>query len=96
MTSRENETVKRRSLLSFASEPEPAAETQASPDPVEVSGRDEDGLDHYHRMRALRLAANADSTQFPLDEDVVPRSEEEAQQAAVDRMRADMAAIKAE
>ncbi|MEP7455808.1 GumC family protein [Phyllobacterium sp. SB3] len=93
MTSRENETVKRRSLLSFASEQGPEAQTT----PVEPTSsvRNETNLDHYHRMRTLRLAAETDVLPPPVDtsEDL---GDEEAQQDAINRMRADMAAIKAE
>lgn len=93
MTSRENETVKRRSLLSFASEPAPAVETRAEPAP---SVRDESNLDHYHRMRALRLTAENELSQPPAN-DVPDAFDTEAdEQDAINRMRADMAAIKAE
>jgi uncharacterized protein involved in exopolysaccharide biosynthesis len=98
MSNRENETAKRprRSLLSFASQPEPAGATDVDPEPVTTPVRHEDNLDHYHRMRALRLAAGSEISQPALNdipEDLTP---EEAEQEAIDRMRADMAAIKAE
>ncbi|MCX8282000.1 Wzz/FepE/Etk N-terminal domain-containing protein [Phyllobacterium sp. 0TCS1.6C] len=92
MSSGDNETAKRRSLLSFASEVEDQRETPGN------EPRGEDNLDHYRRMRALRLAAETDAAPLPLPEiapfpDFDPDAD---QQSAVDRMRADMAAIKAE
>lgn len=98
MSNRENETAKRlrRSLLSFASQPEPAGETHVDPEPLITSIRGEDNLDHYHRMRALRLAAGSEISQPSLSDIPEDLSSEEAEQDAVNRMRADMAAIKAE
>lgn len=98
MNNRENETAKRprRSLLSFASQPEPAGETHVDPEPVTTPIRDEDNLDHYHRMRALRLAAGSEISQPLSGDSRVGLTPEEAEQEAIDRMRADMAAIKAE
>ncbi len=94
MTSRENETVKRRSLLSFASEE--GLEAQPSPVGPASSVRNETNLDHYHRMRNLRLAAESESIQPPLNDIPENLSDEAAEQDAINRMRADMAAIKAE
>ncbi|MHC1550034.1 GumC family protein [Phyllobacterium sp. K27] len=91
MTSRENETAKRRSLLSFANEE--GSEVETSPTGAAPSVRNETNLDHYHRMRSLRLAAETDAIQPPLPEDL---GNEAAEQDAINRMRADMAAIKAE
>ncbi|MBZ9604387.1 GumC family protein [Phyllobacterium chamaecytisi] len=98
MSNRENETAKRprRSLLSFASQPEPAGETHVDPEPLSTSIRGEDNLEHYHRMRALRLAAGSEISQPSLSDIPEDLSSEEAEQDAVNRMRADMAAIKAE
>lgn len=96
MTSRENETAKRRTLLSFASEPEPAQESPVDSGLGASPIRDEDSLDHYHRMRALRLAAGAELSQPPLVDIPDDIDSEEAEQDAINRMRADMAAIKAE
>ncbi len=98
MSNRENETAKRprRSLLSFASQPEPAGEANADPEAVATPIRGEDNLDHYHRMRALRLAAGSEISQPSLSDIPEDLSSEEAEQDAVNRMRADMAAIKAE
>ncbi|UXN61143.1 GumC family protein [Phyllobacterium zundukense] len=98
MSNRENETAKRprRSLLSFASQPESAGETHVDPEPLVTSIRGEDNLDHYHRMRALRLAAGSEISQPSLSDIPEDLSSEEAEQDAVNRMRADMAAIKAE
>lgn len=98
MGNRENETAKRprRSLLSFANQPDKAGETHVDPEPIATSSRHEDSLDHYHRMRALRLAAGSEISQpapSQMPESLTP---EEAEQEAIDRMRADMAAIKAE
>lgn len=97
MSNRENEMPKRprRSLLSFASQPGPAGETHVDPEPVTTPVRNEDSLDHYHRMRALRLAAGSEiqPALTAFSEGLTP---EEAEQEAIDRMRADMAAIKAE
>ncbi|MEI4481755.1 MULTISPECIES: GumC family protein [unclassified Phyllobacterium] len=94
MTSRENETVKRRSLLSFASEE--GLEAQSLPAGPASSVRNETNLDHYHRMRNLRLAAESESIQPPLNDIPENLSDEAAEQDAINRMRADMAAIKAE
>ncbi|RCW87681.1 uncharacterized protein involved in exopolysaccharide biosynthesis [Phyllobacterium bourgognense] len=98
MSNRENETAKRprRSLLSFASQPESAGDTHVDPEPLSTSIRGEDNLDHYHRMRALRLAAGSEISQPSLSDIPEDLSSEEAEQDAVNRMRADMAAIKAE
>ncbi|PIO42258.1 GumC family protein [Phyllobacterium zundukense] len=98
MSNRENEMAKRprRSLLSFASQPDAAGETHVDPEPVTSPVRNEDNLDHYHRMRALRLAAGSEISQPPLSDAPVELTPEEAEQEAIDRMRADMAAIKAE
>jgi uncharacterized protein involved in exopolysaccharide biosynthesis len=98
MSNRENETAKRprRSLLSFANQPGPAGETHVDPEPITTPIRDEDSLDHYHRMRALRLAAGSEISQPPLGDFPEGLTPEEAEQEAIDRMRADMAAIKAE
>ncbi|HMF69107.1 MAG TPA: hypothetical protein VK602_16035, partial [Phyllobacterium sp.] len=98
MSNRENETAKRprRSLLSFASQPEPAGEAQADSEPITTAIRGEDNLDHYHRMRALRLAAGSEISQPSLNDLPEDLSSEEAEQDAINRMRADMAAIKAE
>ncbi|TXR48610.1 GumC family protein [Phyllobacterium endophyticum] len=98
MSNRENETAKRprRSLLSFASQPEPQHKLEAEPERVTTTLRDEDNLDHYHRMRALRLAAGSEFPQPPLDETPGELNHEAAEQNAINRMRADMAAIKAE
>lgn len=91
MSNRENETKKRpRSLLSFAGRPDgPAGGTT-------TSLRDESELERYHRMRALRLAAASENLQRSWPETARSLTPEEAEQEAVDRMRADMAAIKAE
>lgn len=94
MTSRENETVKRRSLLSFANEE--GLEAQPSPAGPASSVRNETNLDHYHRMRNLRLAAESESIQPPLNDIPENLGDEAAEQDAINRMRADMAAIKAE
>jgi uncharacterized protein involved in exopolysaccharide biosynthesis len=96
MSNRENETAKRprRSLLSFASQPEHKLE--AEPERVTTTLRDEDNLDHYHRMRALRLTAGSEFPQPPLDDTPGELNPEAAEQDAINRMRADMAAIKAE
>ncbi len=98
MSNRENETAKRprRSLLSFASQPEPAREVPAEPEHATTPIRGEDNLDHYHRMRALRLAAGSEISQPSLSDIPEDLSSEEAEQNAINRMRADMAAIKAE
>ena len=98
MSNRENEMAKRprRSLLSFASQPESEGEAHADPERVTTSIRGEDNLDHYHRMRALRLAAGSEILQPSLSDIPEDLSSEEAEQDAVNRMRADMAAIKAE
>lgn len=98
MGNRENETARRprRSLLSFASQPDMARDTHADPGPVASPLRHEDHLDHYHRMRALRLAAGSEVSQPVPDETPARLTPEEAEQEAIDRMRADMAAIKAE
>lgn len=99
MGNRENETAKRprRSLLSFANQqPDIAGDARVDPEPAATSPRQEDTLDHYHRMRALRLAAGSEISQPApggIAESLTP---EEAEQEAIDRMRADMAAIKAE
>ena len=91
MSNRENETKKRpRSLLSFAGQPEePAGESGPS-------FRHESELERYHRMRALRLAAASDDLQRSWPETARSLTPEEAEQEAVDRLRAEMAAIKAE
>ncbi|SFI59505.1 hypothetical protein SAMN04515648_0679 [Phyllobacterium sp. CL33Tsu] len=91
MSNRENETKKRpRSLLSFAGQPEePAGESGRS-------FRHESELERYHRMRALRLAAASDDLQRSWPETARSLTPEEAEQEAVDRLRAEMAAIKAE
>jgi uncharacterized protein involved in exopolysaccharide biosynthesis len=98
MSNRDNETAKRpqRSLLSFANQLEPAGETHVDPEPVTTPIRHEDNLDHYHRMRALRLAAGSEISQPSLSDAPVELTPEAAEQEAIDRMRADMAAIKAE
>ncbi|PSH70903.1 chain-length determining protein [Phyllobacterium brassicacearum] len=98
MGNRENETARRprRSLLSFANQPDTAAETHVDPEPVATPPRHEDSLDHYHRMRALRLAAGSEISQPAPSEIPASLTPEEAEQEAIDRMRADMAAIKAE
>ncbi|MGO4447560.1 Wzz/FepE/Etk N-terminal domain-containing protein [Phyllobacterium sp. TAF24] len=100
MGDRDNETGKRprRSLLSFASQPETAGEASPRADfiePDQTPRRVED-LEHYQRMRALRLAASSEITQPPAIEPEHTLRDEEAEQDAVNRMRADMAAIKAE
>jgi hypothetical protein len=91
MSNRENEAKKRpRSLLSFAGQPdEPAGG-------VTASLRHESELERYHRMRALRLAAASENLQRSWPETARSLTPEEAEQEAVDRMRADMAAIKAQ
>ncbi|QND51926.1 GumC family protein [Phyllobacterium sp. 628] len=100
MGDRDNETGKRprRSLLSFASQPETAADEPVRVEIPETrpSLHHEDDLEHYQRMRALRLAAGNDLAQPPVVEPEMALSAEEAEQDAVNRMRADMAAIKAE
>ncbi|MBA8903704.1 GumC family protein [Phyllobacterium sp. P30BS-XVII] len=98
MGDRDNETGKRprRSLLSFASQPETAGEASPRADFIEPdqSPRRVEDLEHYQRMRALRLAASSEIT--PAIEPEHTFKDEEAEQDAVNRMRADMAAIKAE
>ncbi len=94
MTSRENETVRRRSLLSFANEQGSEAQTPVAP--AAPSVRNETDLDHYHRMRSLRLAAEADAIQASPAGAPAPLDQEAIEQDAINRMRADMAAIKAE
>ncbi|EJN05433.1 GumC family protein [Phyllobacterium sp. YR531] len=94
MTNRENETVKRRSLLSFASEQSPEAQTPRAEAAAPV--RNETSLDHYHRMRNLRLAAESEPTQSPPNDIPEELGNEAVEQDAINRMRADMAAIKAE
>ncbi len=95
MSNRENEKKKRpRSLLSFANQPEPAAEQRDRSDAAPT--RDENSLEHYHRMRALRLAAGSEIAVPSWSNNTRNLTAEEAEQEAVDRMRADMAAIKAE
>lgn len=100
MGDRDNETGKRprRSLLSFASQPETAGEASPHADFIEPdqSPRRVEDLEHYQRMRALRLAASSEITQPPAIEPEHTFKDEEAEQDAVNRMRADMAAIKAE
>ncbi len=98
MGNRENETAKRprRSLLSFANQPDTAGETRVDPEPIAATSRHEDSLDHYHRMRALRLAAGSEISQPAPSEIPGSLTPEEAEQEAIDRMRADMAAVKAE
>lgn len=100
MGDRDNETGKRprRSLLSFASQPETAGEASPRADFIEPdqSPRRVEDLEHYQRMRALRLAASSEITQPPAIEPEHTFKDEEAEQDAVNRMRADMAAIKAE
>lgn len=88
----------RRSLLSFASQPETAgsAPARVAPATPPQAPRREDDLEHYQRMRALRLAASSEITQLPAPEPDNALTDEEAEQIAIDRMRADMAAIKAE
>lgn len=88
----------RRSLLSFASQPEAAgdAPVRAAPAAPPQAPRREDDLEHYQRMRALRLAASSEITPLPQAEHGDALTDEEAEQIAIDRMRADMAAIKAE
>ncbi|WP_288192032.1 GumC family protein [uncultured Phyllobacterium sp.] len=88
----------RRSLLSFASQPETAgsAPARVAPATPPQAPRREDDLEHYQRMRALRLAASSEITQIPAPEPDNALTDEEAEQIAIDRMRADMAAIKAE
>jgi uncharacterized protein involved in exopolysaccharide biosynthesis len=93
MTSRENGTVRRRSLLSFASGQD--GEAQVPPAESAPALRNGTSLDHYHRMRSLRLAAETDAIQPPHDISG-HTGDEAAEQEAVNRMRADMAAIKAE
>jgi uncharacterized protein involved in exopolysaccharide biosynthesis len=100
MGNRDNETGKRprRSLLSFASQPQPAGDPPVRADltePQQAPRRVED-LEHYQRMRALRLAASSDITPPSAPEPDDTLTAEEAEQDAVNRMRADMAAIKAE
>ncbi len=100
MGDRDNETGKRprRSLLSFASQPETAGEASPRADFIEPdqSPRRVEDLEHYQRMRALRLAASSEITQPPAIEPEHTLRDEEAEQDAVNRMRADMAAVKAE
>ncbi|UGX85138.1 GumC family protein [Phyllobacterium meliloti] len=100
MGDRDNETGKRprRSLLSFASQPETAGEASPHAGFIEPdrSPRRVEDLEHYQRMRALRLAASSEITQPPAIEPEHTFKDEEAEQDAVNRMRADMAAIKAE
>jgi uncharacterized protein involved in exopolysaccharide biosynthesis len=96
MTSRENETVKRRSLLSFASAPELVVETPVEAASVASPPHVEDSLDHYQRMRSLRLAAGNDVPQPPVTEISDDAADDEAEQDVINRMRAEMAAIKAE
>lgn len=88
----------RRSLLSFASQPETAggASARVTPATPAPAPRREDDLEHYQRMRALRLAASSEITPLPPVEPDNALTDEEAEQIAIDRMRADMAAIKAE
>ncbi|MBN9137436.1 MAG: hypothetical protein J0I92_15530, partial [Phyllobacterium sp.] len=88
----------RRSLLSFASQPETvgSAPARVAPATPPQAPRREDDLEHYQRMRALRLAASSEITQLPAPAPDTALTDEEAEQIAIDRMRADMAAIKAE
>jgi len=91
MGNQKKESARRpRSLLSYASQ------TGESTREAATSLRDESELEHYRRMRALRLAAASDASQPDWTETPNDLTPEEAEQAAVDRLRAEMAAIKAE